>query len=112
VVLVLFAVPMSLALALVLLALAGALGAYQITVGASFTTWVPNAVRGSAYGVARTGLRVAQGVGVAAGGAVAEALNSARGAIVLAGILGVALAIPATLMWHRRYRGGSSQEAR
>lgn len=110
--LVLFALPMSLALALVLLAVAGALGAYQITVGASFTTWVPNSVRGSAYGVARTGLRVAQGVGVAAGGALAEALHSAQGAIVLAGALGVVLAIPATVVWHRRYREGPSQEAR
>ncbi len=110
-VLILFAVPTSLAFALVLLALAGALGAYQITVGASFTTWVPNAVRGSAYGVARTGLRVAQGVGVAAGGALAEALGSARGAIVMAGALGVVLAVPATLVWYQRYRGEPGQEA-
>jgi predicted MFS family arabinose efflux permease len=104
-VLILFAVTPSLAVALPLLALAGAAGAYQITVGASFTSWVPNAVRGSAYGVARTGLRVAQGLGVAAGGALAQVMGSARGAIVVAGVAGVALAVPATFVWHRRYRG-------
>lgn len=106
--LVLFAVPPSLALALVVLALAGATGAYQITIGATFTTWVADEVRGGTFGIARTGLRVAQGIGVAAGGAVAEALGSARTAVVLAGVLGVALAVPATILWHRRYGGGSS----
>ncbi|HEX5115612.1 MAG TPA: MFS transporter [Pseudonocardiaceae bacterium] len=103
--LLLFALPLSLVGALVVLALAGAVGAYQITVGASVTSWAPNAVRGSAYGVARTGLRVAQGVGVAAGGALAQAIGSAEGAIVIAGAVGVALAAPATYFWHRRYRG-------
>jgi predicted MFS family arabinose efflux permease len=105
-VLLLFAATPDLTVALALLALAGAFGSYQITVGASFTSWVPNEVRGSAYGVARTGLRVAQGVGVAAGGALAGALDSARGAIVIAGAVGVLLAVPATFLWHRRYRGG------
>jgi predicted MFS family arabinose efflux permease len=100
-----FAARPSLVGTLLLLALAGALGAYQITIGASFTSWVPNAVRGSAYGVARTGLRVAQGVGVATGGALAEAMGSARGAVVVAGLLGVVLAVPAALAWQHRYRG-------
>jgi MFS family permease len=104
-VLVLFAMRPSLVGALVLLAAAGATGAYQITVVASFTSWVPNSVRGSAYGVARTGLRVAQGIGVAAGGALAQAIGSARDAIVIAGLVGVALAVPATVTWQRRYRG-------
>ncbi len=103
--LVLFAFGPSLIGALLLLALAGATGAYQITVGATFTSWVPNALRGSAYGVARTGLRVAQGIGVAAGGALAQAIGSARGAVVVAGLVGVVFAVPATVAWHRRYRG-------
>lgn len=107
--LVLFALPPSLALSLVVLALAGATGAYQITIGATFTTWVPNELRGGTFGIARTGLRVAQGIGVAAGGAVAEASGSASVAILLAGLTGVALAVPATISWHRRYRGGSSE---
>jgi predicted MFS family arabinose efflux permease len=101
-VLVLFAVRPSLPAALVLLAIAGATGAYQITVAATFTSWVPDGVRGSAFGVARTGLRVAQGVGVAAGGALAQAIGSARGAIVVAGLVGVVLAVPAAIAWRRQ----------
>jgi predicted MFS family arabinose efflux permease len=106
-VLVVFVVRPSLPGALLLLALAGATGAYQITVAATFTSWVPDGVRGSAFGVARTGLRVAQGLGVAAGGALAQAIGSARGAIVVAGLVGVALAVPATLAWRRQYRTGN-----
>ncbi|HWC84287.1 MAG TPA: MFS transporter [Pseudonocardiaceae bacterium] len=101
-VLVLFALRPSLPVALVLLAVAGAAGAYQVTVVATFTSWVPNEVRGGALGVARTGLRVAQGLGVAAGGAVAELLGSADAAIVAAGVLGVLLAVPAALAWRRQ----------
>lgn len=108
-ILLLFALRPSLPVALTLLGLAGATGAYQITVGASFTSWVPNSVRGSAYGVARTGLRVAQGIGVAAGGALAQAIGSASGAIVIAGLAGVVLAVPATIQWHRRYRGAPTE---
>jgi MFS family permease len=103
-VLVVFVVTPSLAGALLLLAIAGATGAYQITVAATFTSWVPDGVRGSAFGVARTGLRVAQGLGVAAGGAVAQAIGSARDAIVLAGLVGVALALPAAIAWGRQDR--------
>ena len=105
-VLVLFAIRPSLPVALLLLAVAGATGAYQITVAATFTSWVPNDVRGGALGVARTGLRVAQGLGVAAGGAVAELVGSANTAIVLAGVLGVALAVPTALVWRREYPSG------
>lgn len=103
-VLVLFVFHPSLPVMLVLLALAGAAGAYQITVGATFTSWVPNAVRGGAYGVARTGLRVAQGIGVAAGGALAQGIGSAREAVVIAGVAGVVVAVPAAVTWQRRYR--------
>ena len=103
-ILVLFVLRLSLVGALLLLALAGATGAYQITVGATFTSWVPNSMRGSAYGVARTGLRVAQGIGVAAGGALAQAIGSAKGAVFIAGVAGVALAVPAAFAWQRRYR--------
>ncbi len=102
-VLVVFVLSPSLPCALLLLAIAGATGAYQITVAATFTSWVPDGVRGSAFGVARTGLRVAQGVGVAAGGALAQAIGSARDAIVVAGLVGVALAVPATMAWRRQY---------
>src|SRR5690606_11947395 len=58
-----FAATPTLPFALLLLMLAGAAGAYIITVGATFITWVPNELRGGAGGVYRTGLRVAQGLG-------------------------------------------------
>lgn len=97
----LFVVEPNLPLALLLLALAGAMGAYIITVSATFSTWVPNELRGGAGGLYRTGLRVAQGVGVALGGLVAQATGSAIEAITLAGFLGVVLAVPTALSWTR-----------
>lgn len=99
--LVLFVLHPNVPLALILLALAGATGAYSITVGATFTTLTPNDLRGGAYGVARTGIRVAQGVGVAAGGAVAELTSSATHTVAAAGVVGLAIAIPATIAWAR-----------
>jgi predicted MFS family arabinose efflux permease len=87
--------------ALVLLALAGATGAYVITVSATFITWVPNDIRGSAGGLYRTGLRVAQGVGVGIGGLVAQWLGSADTTIALAGVVGLLLAVPVALAWRR-----------
>ncbi|HWD01431.1 MAG TPA: MFS transporter [Amycolatopsis sp.] len=99
--LALFLLRPNLAVALVLLALAGAMGAYIITVTATFATWVPNELRGGAGGLYRTGLRVAQGVGVALGGVIAQVTGSAITAIALAGLLGVALAIPTAFSWTR-----------
>ncbi|MFF5988100.1 MFS transporter [Prauserella flavalba] len=100
-VLVVFALEPGLVLALVLLALAGAAGAYIITVGATFITWVPNELRGGAGGLYRTGLRVAQGLGVAMGGVLAEWVGSATTAIALAGVLGVVFTVPVALSWAR-----------
>jgi MFS family permease len=90
--------------ALVLLALAGAFGAYQIAVSATFNTLVPNEIRGGAFGVIRAGLRVSQGIGVAIGGAVAEGIGSASTTIALAGAVGVVIAVPATVAWARQNR--------
>lgn len=98
-----------LALALVLLAVAGATGAYQITVGASLNSWVPNEVRGGVFGVARTGLRVSQGVGVALGGALAQGLGSATGAITIAALVGVLLAVPLATSWRHLFRPGPEE---
>lgn len=100
-VLVAFALQPGLVPALFLLAFAGAAGAYIITVGATFITWVPNELRGGAGGLYRTGLRVAQGVGVAVGGVLAELVGSATGAIALAGVAGVVLTVPVALSWAR-----------
>jgi MFS family permease len=91
--------------ALLLLALTGMAGAYQITVVALFNSWIPNEIRGGVMGVARTGLRVAQGIGIALGGAVAEMIGSVSHTIAAAGVLGVVIAIPATIEWARIHRG-------
>lgn len=106
-VLLLFAVQPGLVLSLVALAAAGAAGAYIVTVGASFITWVPNELRGGAGGLYRTGLRVAQGVGVALGGAVAQWLGSATTAITIAGAAGVVLGIPLAVSWARLQRSAA-----
>jgi MFS family permease len=102
--LVAFALTPHVAIAIVLLALAGGFGAYQITVSATFNTLVPNEIRGGAFGVIRTGLRVSQGVGVAIGGAVAEGIGSTTATIAWAGVLGVLIAVPATIAWARLNR--------
>jgi MFS family permease len=99
-----FALRPNLAFALAMLALAGAFGAYQITVSATFNTLVPNEIRGGAFGIVRTGLRVSQGIGVAIGGAVATLLGSAMNTVALAGALGVLVAVPATVAWARLNR--------
>ncbi|WP_298175720.1 MFS transporter [Saccharomonospora sp.] len=96
-----FAAAPTLPFALLLLMSAGAAGAYIITVGATFITWVPNELRGGAGGVYRTGLRVTQGLGVALGGVVADLTGSATTTIALAGAAGVVLTIPVALSWGR-----------
>jgi predicted MFS family arabinose efflux permease len=105
-----FALRPNLAFALVLLALAGATGAYVITVTATFITWVPNDIRGSAGGLYRTGLRVAQGVGVGIGGLAAQWLGSVDLTIALAGAVGLLAAVPVALSWRRV--GGAEPEPR
>jgi len=98
----------NLILALTLLAVAGVFGAYQITVSATFNSLVPNEIRGGAFGIIRTGLRVSQGIGVLIGGAVAQGIGSATNTIAMAGVLGVLIAIPATVSWARLNRTKST----
>jgi MFS family permease len=73
--------------ALLLLLLSGALWSYQVPLQGEFVVAIPAELRGRAFSVAATGLQVAQGLGVIAGGAVAE-VAGVRPAIVLAGIVG------------------------
>lgn len=105
-VLVVFAVHPNLYFALMLLALAGAVGAYQITVAATYNTWADNGIRGGVIGIARTGLRVAQGVGVAIGGLVAELIGDSSITIALAGVVGLVIAVPAMIAWSGIDRAG------
>lgn len=89
--------------ALVLLAVSGFCAAYQVTASATFMEWVPDAQRGQAYGIARSGLVAAQGLGVLAGGVLAELTGSVSRAVALAGAAGVLVAGPAAIAWHRAY---------
>ncbi|MGA6167054.1 MFS transporter [Amycolatopsis magusensis] len=109
-ILLVFAVEPSLVLALTALALAGVAGAYIVTVGATFITWVPNELRGGAGGLYRTGLRVTQGIGAALGGALAQLAGSATAAIAIGGALGVVLGLPLAWSWARARRDADSPE--
>jgi len=99
-----FAFRPNLLFALAMLAIAGMFGAYQITVSATFNSLVPNDIRGGAFGIIRTGLRVSQGIGVAIGGAVAQGIGSATNTIAWAGALGLLIAVPAAVAWARLNR--------
>jgi predicted MFS family arabinose efflux permease len=81
-----------LALALVLLVLVGAFSGYQIIVQSTFVRRVPDEHRGQAGGFAGAGLTAVQGLGVAAGGLVAQWLLPA-GAIAAAGAAGTLFAL-------------------
>jgi hypothetical protein len=76
---------------------AGAAACYQLVANATFVRAVPDASRGQAFGLAVTALRVSQGIGVIAAGALADLLDPAT-AIALAGAAGAALA---TALWSR-----------
>ncbi|MQA78330.1 MAG: MFS transporter [Streptosporangiales bacterium] len=98
-------------LALALLMLSGTAGAYIVTANALFTTMVPDAIRASAIGLYRTGLRVAQGIGVGLGGVFAEASGSVTGTVGAMAAAGTLLAVLVAIAWARasaRVAPGSS----
>jgi predicted MFS family arabinose efflux permease len=77
--------------ALVLWAVSGAFGGYQTLAQVEFGRTVPDALRGRAIGVTAAGLQTAQGVGVLAAGAAADALPPST-VIALCGGTGALLA--------------------
>ncbi|MDP9091647.1 MAG: MFS transporter [Actinomycetota bacterium] len=81
-----------LAIVLSLLALSGAASAYQVQVMTEFVMCTPVSDRGQSIGVASAGLLAAQGAGLLAGGAAAQAVGVGP-AIALAGALGGFLAL-------------------
>jgi predicted MFS family arabinose efflux permease len=87
--------------ALMLFAITGFCAAYQITAGATFVRLTPDHQRGQALGLARSGLVAAQGIGVAAGGVVAEVTGTVSGTIGAAGVAGTLCAIAAATAWSR-----------
>jgi hypothetical protein len=56
-------------------ALAGAGGAYQLVAAATFVQALQPASRARAFGLAQSGLYAVQGLGILAGGAVAQAIG-------------------------------------
>lgn len=86
---------------LALLALSGFFAAYQITASATFMQLVPDAQRGQAYGIARSGLIAVQGLGVLLAGVVAELTGSVTTTIALSGVFGLLAAVAAAISWHR-----------
>ncbi len=83
--------------------------AYLLQAQASFVRATPEAIRGRAIGVAASGIIASQGVAVLGGGLLADAADPAT-AIVLAGAVGVALALSGAVAW-RRAGGGRGQPA-
>jgi hypothetical protein len=76
-----------LAASLVLFALAGAAGSFQVAANTAFVDAVPVAVRGRAFGVAMTGMYGAQALAIVAAGAAASAFNAST-VVVGAAVLG------------------------
>jgi MFS family permease len=86
---------------LILWALAGAGGAYQLVASAAFVQTVPPEGRGRAFGLAQSGLLAVQGLGIVAGGALASVIG-APVAVGLAGLLGLCAAAILTMGWTLR----------
>jgi MFS family permease len=83
---------------LMLFVLAGAGGAFQMVAVPAFAQLLAPATRGSAFGVAQSGLYAVQGFGITAGGAIAE-LTRAPMAVGLAGLLGLCAATGLAMSW-------------
>jgi MFS family permease len=91
----------NLAVALVVLAVSGICSAYQTIASTTFVRLVPDERRGQALGFARSSLIAGQGVGVALGGVLAQAVDSPGGAIAIAGAAGTVLSLGLALAWAR-----------
>ncbi|GII52635.1 MFS transporter [Planotetraspora thailandica] len=83
---------------LALWALSGVGGAYQLAANAAFVQCVPPAGRGQAFGLVQSGLLAAQGLGILAGGAIAQQIGP-EPVVALAGAAGLAVAVVLTLLW-------------
>jgi MFS family permease len=93
---------------LALWTLAGAGGAYQLAAAAAFVQALSPDTRASAFGLAQSGLYAVQGLGILAGGAVAQ-LIGAQFAVGLAGLVGLTAATMLAMTW--TYRRGELIEA-
>jgi MFS family permease len=83
---------------LLLWALAGAGGAYQLAAAAAFVQALHPSTRARAFGLAQSGLYAVQGLGIMAGGAVAQAVGAPL-AVALAGLAGLIAATMLAASW-------------
>jgi MFS family permease len=83
---------------LVLWTLAGAGGAYQLAAAAAFVQALVPSTRARAFGLAQSGLYAVQGLGILAGGAVAQAIGPTF-AVGLAGLVGLTAATMLAISW-------------
>jgi MFS family permease len=100
VVLVLTVLRPSLAVSMVIFAVANAFAVYQIAANTAFAERVPNERRGQAFSLANAGLVVGQGAGFAIAGAVAEVVPPST-VVALAGGLGAVVACGLALSWRQ-----------
>ena len=100
-VLALCAISPPLALALAVIAAAGALSAYQLATNAAFVTRVPPGRRGQAFGLANGGINVGQGLWFALAGLAADAIGPAQ-VIASSGAVGAAAACALAFSWRRQ----------
>jgi MFS family permease len=91
----------------VILFVAGASSAFQLSASSEFVIAVPNTSRGQAYGFANAGLAIGQGLSISLAGALAAALP-AYGVIAVSGGLGTVVAIMLALSWQRRPANSTS----
>ncbi len=92
-----------LAWSLALFALSGMASGYQLLANTTFVRVVPDEVRGQAFGLAVTALRVSQGLGIAAAGAVAE-WWPVHTVVAAAGVMGAVAAGGAVWTWRQSTR--------
>ena len=90
-----------LGLVLALWGLAGAGGAYQLAAAAAFVRALPASGHARAFGIAQSGLLAAQGLGILAGGALAQRIGP-QAAVAVAGLLGLVLAAALANDWTRQ----------
>ncbi|HEX6470051.1 MAG TPA: MFS transporter [Streptosporangiaceae bacterium] len=89
---------------LALWTLSGVGSAYQVAANAAFVAAVPAAGRGQAFGLAQSGIMAGQGLGILAGGALAQVIGP-EPVVALAGMCGLTAATMLALPW-TQVRGG------
>jgi hypothetical protein len=99
-VLVAFAAKPALPAALMILAVSGAFGAYQIAANAAFVRAVPEARRARAFGLAQGGMSLGQGTMMVLAGAAAQRFAPSE-VIAVAGAVGAVCAACVAASWKR-----------